>query len=77
MYSVTLERLQLCFVSRLAVAGGHKQEVGGMWWSALGQKDRRSSGLAGGQPLYVSALNVNGLTLATHTAMLRETQDGF
>lgn len=42
-----------------------------------GSKDCHGSGLAESQALYVSALNVNGLTLATHTARLGETQDDF
>ena len=54
-------------MSRLAVAGSRGRR---MLWSAVGQKDCQSSGLAGSQPLYVSALNVNGLTLTTHTARL-------
>lgn len=56
--------MALCYVD--AGHGWEERVCCGQQWV----NDCQGSGLAESQPLYVSALNVNGLPLATRTARL-------
>lgn len=57
------------------VAAGYRQGAeGGKCCGQPRVKDSQGSWLAESQPPYVSAVNVNGLSLTTHTATVRNSR---